>query len=174
MWLANGCHPLSVLLSIAGPAQSVTVHRGADDSGILLLRHTNGIVSNLHLAQGVSLSQPFERYIVFGDDKSAEIENSRKVTFQRGIPFGPNTTSFAPPGIDTGAVTWEAQDGLNTFENKSEFTQGLVGGLEYFFSCVLAGEASEKANLDFARQLAQIHEAAILSDSDTVDLETIT
>ncbi|MDX6346794.1 MAG: hypothetical protein QOF84_1584 [Streptomyces sp.] len=173
MWLANGCHPLSVLLSIAGPARSVTVHRGADDSGILLLRHTNGIVSNLHLAQGVSLSQPFERYIVFGDDRTAEIENSRKVTFQRGIPFGPNTTSFAPPGIDTGAVTWEAQDGLNTFENKSEFTQGLVGGLEYFFSCVLAGEAPEKVNLDFARQLAQIHEAAILSDSDAVDLETM-
>jgi predicted dehydrogenase len=139
MWLANGCHPLSVLLSIAGPVRSVTVHRGADDSGILLLRHTNGIVSNLHLAQGVPLSQPFERYIVFGDDKSVEIANSRKVTLQRGIPFGPNTTSFAPPGTETGAVTWEPQDGLNTLENKSEFTQGLVGGLEYFFSCVLAG-----------------------------------
>ncbi|MDT5070680.1 MAG: hypothetical protein QOK02_6835, partial [Mycobacterium sp.] len=42
-----------------------------------------------------------------------------------------------------------------------------------FFSCVLAGEAPEKVNLDFARQLAQIHEAAILSDSDAVDLETM-
>jgi predicted dehydrogenase len=174
MWLANGCHPLSFLLSVSGPVRSLIVHRGADNSGILVLQHVNGIVSNLHLALGAPLSQPFERYIVFGDGKSAEIENSRKVTFQRGIPFDyGDTASFAPTGVGAGAICWEAQDGLNTLENKSEFTQGLHGGLDYFFSCVLAKSPPTKANLEFARQLAQIHEAAILSNSQPIDLETI-
>jgi predicted dehydrogenase len=172
LWLANGCHPLSLLLSIAGPVADVSVHRGTDDSGVLLLRHRNGVVSNLHLALGAPPSQPFERYIVFGDGKSAEVKNSRQVTFQRGIEFGSEGTSFAPTGVDSGAIRWEPQDSFNTLENKAEFTQGLYGGLAYFFDCVLRGAVPERANLSFARQLAQIHEAAILSDGNSIDLET--
>jgi predicted dehydrogenase len=173
-WLANGCHPLALLLSLSGPVRSLVVHRGPDDSGALVLRHVNGIVSNLHLAFGAPMSQPFERYTVFGDGKTAEIEDSRKVTFQRGIPFNyGSTTSFAPTGIGAGAIRWEAQDGLNSLENQAIIIQGLHGGLDYFFSCVLDKRPPTKANLEFARQLAQIHEAAILSDGQTVELETI-
>lgn len=171
-WLANGCHPLSFLVSVVGPVGEVTVHRGRDDSGVLVLRHVNGILSNLHLALGAPPSQPFERYIVFGDDRSVEVENSHRVRFQRGVPFGPVTTTFAPSGLDTGAVCWEAQDSLSTLECRADMTQGLYGGLAYFFSCVRASRAPTIADLNFARHLAQLHQAAILSDGGPIDVGT--
>jgi predicted dehydrogenase len=169
-WLANGCHPLSFLVSVAGPVHDVTVHRGRDDSGVLVLRHLNGILSNLHLALGAPPSQPFERYVVFGDERSVEIENSHRVLFQRGVPFGPATTTFAPSGLDTGAVCWEAQDSLSTLECRADMTQGLHGGLAHFFSCVRANRAPVTADLHFARHLAQLHQAAIFSNGQPINV----
>jgi predicted dehydrogenase len=174
-WLANGCHPLSFLLTIGGPVSALTVHRGVEDSGILMLRHANGVISNLHLALGAPSSQPFERYSIFGGNSSVEIENTRKLTFQRGIEFSyGRSTTFAPPGFDSGALVWEAQDGLNTLENKPEFTQGLYGGLLNFLESVLSETPPARANLEMAREIATIYEAAILSDGIEVPLHPST
>ncbi|MCU1550431.1 MAG: Gfo/Idh/MocA family oxidoreductase [Glaciihabitans sp.] len=172
-WLANGCHPLSFLLTVGGPVSALTVHRGVEDSGVLVLRHTNGVISNLHLALGGPSSQPFERYSIFGGNASVEIENSRKFTFQRGIEFSyGRSTTFAPPGFDSGALVWQAQDGLNTLENKPEFTQGLYGGLMDFFETVLGNTQTARANLEMAREIATIYEAAILSNGAEVVLDS--
>ncbi|MCW2890470.1 MAG: hypothetical protein JWL58_7332 [Streptosporangiaceae bacterium] len=174
MWLANGCHPVSLLLSLAGPPVGVTTHRAKDDSGAVLIRHDNGVLSNLHLSHGSPFGQPFERYTVFGDQATAEIDNTRRVTFQRGMPFDyGGTTSFAPQGLDSGAIVWEPQDSFNTLENRSEFTQGLYGELRYFLDCVLSKTQPRLANLEFARQIAAIHEAAILSDSNEIEIKDI-
>jgi predicted dehydrogenase len=171
-WLANGCHPVSLLLSLAGPAAGVTVHRGKDDTGAVLIRHQNGVLSNLHLALGAPFGQPFERYTAFGARASAEIDNTRRVTFQRGIPFDyAGTTSFAPEGLDSGAVVWEAQDSLNTLETRSEFTQGLHGELRYFLDHVLEKKQPRLGSLEFARQVAAVHEAALRSDHQEIELK---
>jgi predicted dehydrogenase len=172
MWLANGCHPVSLLLSIAGPAASITVHRADDDAGALIIRHTSGVLSNLHLSHGAPFGQPFERYTAFWDQAVAEIDNVRRVTFQRGIPFRyGETTSFVPDGLASGAIVWEPQDSLNTLENRPEFTQGLYGELHYFLECVLADSRPEFATLEFARQIAAIHEAALVSDNTEIELK---
>jgi predicted dehydrogenase len=170
LWLANGCHPLSFLVTIAGPVRAVTTHRGRDDCGLVMLRHANGIISNLHLALGAAPSQPFERYIVFGEERTVEVENSRRVRFQRGVPFGPDTMTFAPPGLESGAITWEAQDSMSTLECRSDATQGIQDGLDHFLTCVLAERAPEIGTLEFARHLTQLHEAAILSDERPVEI----
>jgi predicted dehydrogenase len=173
LWLANGCHPLSVLVAIAGRVESVTVHRAAFGGGALILKHANGVLSNLHLADGAPSSQPFESYTVYGDDKTITIENSRRVTLQRGIGFGPTTVTYAPEGLDSGAVVWEAQDSLNTYERRSDFTQGLYFELSGFFDCIRTGGTPAFADLAFARHMAEIHEAAILSDHNEINLEEI-
>jgi predicted dehydrogenase len=173
MWLANGCHPVSLLLSIAGPAAGITVHRGIENAGALVIRHENGVLSNLHLSHGAAFGQPFERYTAFGQGATAEIDNVRRLTLQRGIPFEyGETTSFAPEGLGSGAIVWEPQDSLNTLENRSEFTQGLYGELNYFLECVLAGRQPRLANLEFARRIAAIHEAALASDGTEIDLKS--
>lgn len=173
-WLANGCHPVSFLLGIGGEGASVTVHRTPDDAGVLVLRHATGVLSTLHLSFGAPYAQPFERYAVFGDDASVEIDNGRRVVFQRGMPFDyAGMSNFAPSGLDSGAIVWEPQDSLNTLENKSEFTQGLQPELNYFLECVLERRQPTLATLEFARQVAAVHEAAILSNDSAVNLETI-
>jgi predicted dehydrogenase len=171
MWLANGCHPVSLLLSIAGPAAGVTVHRTKDDGGALLIRHHSGMLSNIHLSHGSPFGQPFERYTFFGEHATAEIDNTRRVTFQRGIPFDyGGTTSFAPEGLDSGAIVWEPQDSFNTLENRSEFTQGLYDELRYFLECVLMNVPPPLGHLEFARQVAAVHEAALLSDNQEIEI----
>jgi predicted dehydrogenase len=172
MWLANGCHPVSFLLSIAGPAAGVTVHRSKNDAGAVLIRHESGVLSNLHLAFGARPGQPFERYTVFGERATAEIDNNRRLTLQRGMPFRYGvSTSFAPEGLESGAIVWEPQDSLNTLENRPEFTQGLYGELNYFLECVLAKQPPQLGNLEFARQVTAIHEAAIASQDTEIELE---
>jgi predicted dehydrogenase len=169
-WLANGCHPLSVLLSVAGPAVSVTVHRGPGGAGgACVVAHENGVVSNLHLAQGGAKFQPFERYHFYAGDRAIEIENARRLSYQRGIKFQYATdTSFAPPGTEGGAVVWEAQDGLNTLDNKAVFTQGVWGELDHFCSAILAGKQATEATLEFALNLTRVYEGALLSNGNTV------
>jgi predicted dehydrogenase len=143
LWLANGCHPLSFLVRVAGPGASVTVHRGRESSGVLVLRHRSGTLSNLHLAMGAPYSQPFERYTVHGRATTLTVENSRRVTYQRGTPMDSHTHTFAPTGLGNGAVVWEAQDSMSTFEGRAEVTQGLYGGLAHAAAIVSAGDTIE-------------------------------
>lgn len=171
-WLANGCHPLSVFLEVGGPAASVTTHRGRHGGGALVIEHVNGAVSNLHLAQGAPMFQPFERYTIYANTQSIEIENSRRISYQRGIDFKYATgTSFAPPGLEGGAIVWEAQDGLNTLENKAVFTQGLYGELAHFCEAILNSGPATIGSLGFALQLTRVYEAALLSDGGTIEIK---
>lgn len=171
-WLVDGCHPVALLLTLGGDPTSVTVHRGIEDSGVLVIRHTNGAISNLHLAHGSPSFQPIERYVAFGGTESVEIENSRKVKYQRGINFNyANGTSFAPEGVDSGAIVWEAQDGMNTLENKAVVTQGMYGELNYFAECVLNNTVATRSNLEFARKVMQVFEAGILSDGNEIKIQ---
>jgi hypothetical protein len=170
-WLANGCHPLSVFLEIGGPAARVTTHRGRNEGGALIIEHVSGAIGNLHLAQGAPMYQPFERYTIFAQGQSVEIENSRRISYQRGIAFQYSTgTSFAPPGLEGGAIVWEAQDGLNTLENKAVFTQGLYGELEHFCQAILDDRPARIGTLEFALHLTRVYEAALLSDGGAVDI----
>jgi hypothetical protein len=141
------------------------------DGGTCVLDFTSGAIGTLHLADGDSASQPFERYTFFGTGRHVSIENGRRVTFQRGIPYDYRTTkSFAPRGRDSGAVTWEAQDSLATLDASSLFTQGFVPELEYFCSCSQRRIAPEHATLEFAQHVLDVYEAALISDRTPVDI----
>ena len=172
-WLANGCHPLSALIALSGPVETVTVHRARHGGAAVILQHRAGAMSTLQLAKGVPMSQPFERYLVAAGEHSIEIENARRLVYQRGIPFAyGNATSFISDELDRGAVVWEAQDGLNTLENKAVFTQGLFGGLSAFCSAVLDGTPPAAGTLEFALELTRVWEAVHLSDGQPVPVES--
>ena len=168
-WLGNGCHPLSFLLAVGGPVKTVRVHRGAHGGGAGVLEFTSGALGNLHLAEGGNSTQPLERYTIFGKNCHLVIENSSRVTFQRGIPFAyGQTTSYAPAGLESGAVVWEPQNMLGTLENMALFTQGMYGELRYFCDQVLAGQPATRGSLEFALQVMRVYEAALLSDGRCV------
>ena len=136
-WLSNGCHPLALMLELGGTVEAVTTHRSRHDGGAVILHYDSGAIGNLHLPKGAPNTQPCERYLVAAGEHSIEIENSRRVIYQRGIDFSyTHGTSFAQGDTNTGAVVWEAQDGLNPPETMSVVTQGISARLDHFIGSV--------------------------------------
>jgi len=174
LWLIDGCHPLSFLADVGGPAATVAVHRAARGGGACVVTFADGVVGTLHLAEGAPRSQPFERYALFADASTIEIDNGATVTYQRGIPFEyARTHSFAPPGIDGGAVVWSAQNTLNTLENHPLFVQGVYGSLAHFCDAVLRRVPAVRGTLELAARVTALYEAAMLSDGSAVPVEAV-
>jgi predicted dehydrogenase len=170
-WLANGCHPLSLMIAVGGSASAVTVHRAKNGGGVCVLEFANGALGNFHLANGGSNSQPLERYSFFGNGCHMVIDNGLKVMLQRGIPFQyGKTTSYVPEGIDSGAVVWEPQNCSATLENKALFTQGMYDEMRYFCDQVMTGKPAEKGCLEFALEVMKVYEAALLSEGNRIDI----
>jgi predicted dehydrogenase len=164
-WFADGCHPLALLTAVAGPACSIQTIRGKRGGGTCVIEFASGAIGNLHLADEVPLSQPFERYAAFGQGFSVTIDNSTRVVYQRGVEFEYGiSTSFAPPGLSGGATVWEAQNSLNTLENKAEVVQGLLGSMKTFCECIQHGRLPSTGSLDHALETMELVEAAVKSD----------
>lgn len=170
-WLGNGCHPLSFMLAVGGQVNAVSVHRGAHGGGVCVLEYASGAIGTLHLAEGGNSTQPLERYSVFGQDCQLVIDNSSRVSLQRGIPFAyGQTTSHVPEGTESGAVVWEPQNMLGTLENMALFTQGMYAEMRYFCEQVLAGQPAIKGSLEFALEVMRVYEAALLSVGERVSI----
>ncbi|MBC8235546.1 Gfo/Idh/MocA family oxidoreductase [bacterium] len=171
-WLSNGCHPLSLMIVVGGSVSAVTVHRAQNGGGICVLEFANGVLGNFHLASGGNKSQPLERYSFFGNDCHMVIDNSLRVTLQRGVPFQyEKTTSYVPEGVDSGAVVWEPQNCQATLENKALFTQGMYNEMRYFCDRIMAGQPAERGSLEFAYEVMKVYEAALVSNGDKVELK---
>lgn len=169
MWLANGCHPLSLMLAAGGPVHSVATHRGRHGGGACILEFESGALGNLHLADGAPGSQPSEHYVFYGAGCSVAIENCSRVVFQRGIPFRYGVTdTYAPEGFDHGALVWEPQNNLATLDSKALFTQGIVGEMRHFCDCILEGRPASQGTLELALDVMRVYEAALLSTGDRV------
>lgn len=163
-WLSNGCHPLAFMLAIGGPVAAVTVHHGRTDDSVVILEFAGGFVGTLHGAMGVGNSQPAEIFTVYAQHATLTVDNSSSITFQRGVPFVYRTsTTYAPPGLDHGAVVWTPQNCLATLENNPLFTQGMYGSLSAFCDQALGAPRLRDGSLEFARDLMAVYEAALLS-----------
>jgi predicted dehydrogenase len=168
-WLGNGCHPLSLMMAAGGPVSAVTVHRGANGGGACILEFAGGAIGNLHLADGTP--RQTERYAFYAKGCEVTIDNNWRVTLQRGIPFEyGKTTAYAPDGLEHGAIVWEPQNCLATLENKALFTQGFYDEMRYFCDCVLEAKPARRGDLEFALQVMQVYEAALLSDGRRVPI----
>jgi predicted dehydrogenase len=67
-WLANGCHPLALLVAVAGPIAAITIQRNSLDDSVCILDFRNGALGNLHGTRSAARSQPSERYTFFGNN----------------------------------------------------------------------------------------------------------
>lgn len=166
-WLGNGCHPLSAMVELAGPAAGVTTLRSTGGGGACLIEFAGGAFGNLHFAVG--MRGPNERYTLLAENAEIVIENSRKVNWHRGVPFDySRSTSYAPAGLDHGSVVWEPGSMLSTLENKALFSQGIYDELMAFCRAALEGTPPATGTLEFAISVQKVYEAALLSDGQRV------
>jgi predicted dehydrogenase len=168
-WLANGVHPLSLLLRAGGPVEAVYFHRGANGGGAVVLEFRSGVTGIMHLWAWTGYAAASERYSFVGQKGAVIIDNSTRVSLHRGIEFSyGRTTSFAQDGTDSGSVVWETQNRHATLENGGLFVQGMFDELAYFCDHALAGRQSEIGSLDFAHEIMKVYEAVLHSQGDRV------
>lgn len=172
-WLTNGCHPLSAMLALGGDVSSVRTVRGPGEQahGAVHMQYKSGAIGTLYLAGGSPNGRPVERYELLGDRRAITIEDSVKVSYDRGIPFDyASQRDFTSPGTDTGSVVWAVEHRLATLENMSLFVQGIVDELLDFCTCAVGGGTTPLCDLRFALQVMRIYEAALLSTGDPVQI----
>ena len=171
-WLANGCHPLSLMLAVGGDVAAVITHRGKHGGGALILEFASGAIGTFQLADGTPGYNPGERYSFCASGVRIDIDNGRRVTLHRGIPFDyARQTTFAPPGTDSGSIVWEPQNCLGTLENSPLFTQGFVGSMAHFCESILEQKPATRGTLEFAAAVMAVYEAALRSDGDRVAID---
>lgn len=171
-WLGNGCHPLSLMISLGGPVKRVTTLRAGKPGGACVLEFEDGALGTLVLAAGAPTSQPVEEYRIFCKGGMISIEDTEKVAFQRGVPleYG-KSASFAPDGLNHGALVWQAQHMLATLENMALFTQGMYASLKSFCDAVLSGRpVTGSGSLEHALMVMKVYEAALVSDGQAVEI----
>jgi predicted dehydrogenase len=172
-WLANGVHPLSLLVAVGGPVAAVSTHRATSGGGACVFEFKSGAIGNLHLAEGAGITQPVERYHFFAKGGWVAIENCSRVIYQRGISFDyARSASFCPSGLESGAVVWEAQNTLASLENRALFTQGMYGEMKHFCDCILEGKPASRGALELALEVMKVYEAALLSNGERVPVES--
>lgn len=175
-WLANGCHPLSLMLALGGRVTEVTTLLGPGEQavGVVYLQFANGASGVIHLAGGSPAGYAGERYELFGEGRAISIENSTHLAYHRGIPFDYRSqTDFTAPGLDSGSVVWETNHCLATLENKAIFVQGIYDELKDFFDAVLEERPPRIGTLEFALHVMQVYEAGLLSDGQPVSIEEV-
>jgi predicted dehydrogenase len=170
-WLNNGCHPLSLMIEVAGDVESVRTVVGPGDAavGSVNLTFAGGAVGTFFLAGGAPHGYPIERYDLIGEGRSITIDNSARVSFHRGIPFDyTRQTDFTGPGTETGSVVWEAEHRLATQENSGLFVQGMFFELSDFCGAILDHHPLRSGDLPFALQVMRVYEAGLRSTGDVV------
>lgn len=175
-WLANGCHPLSLMLALGGRVNEVTALLGPGEQavGVVFLRFANGASGVLHLAGGSPPGHAGERYELYGEGRAISIENSTHLAYHRGIPFDYRSQrDFTAPGLDSGSVVWETNHCLATLENKAIFVQGIYDELADFCGAVLEQRQPKFGTLEFALQVMQVYEAGLLSEGRPVAIEEV-
>ena len=175
-WLANGCHPLSLMLELGGRVAAVRTLRGPEVEavGSVHLEFTSGAVGTFFLAGGAPSGYPLERYEFFGDRHSVTIEDSVRVSYHRPAPFDyARQRDFTAAGTETGTVVWQAEHRLATLENTALFVQGIFNELLEFCDAVLEGRGVRTGDLRFALHLMRIYEAALHSDGDVVQVSGV-
>jgi predicted dehydrogenase len=172
-WLAGGCHPLSAMLQLAGPAEALLTLRDPNGpGGTVWFQFASGATGVLHAIAGASSGFVRERYELYGDARSIVIDDCTRVILRRGIPFDYETTrDYTSNEAETGDAVWEPRHSLATLENKALFVQGIFDELLDFCEAILESRPLRTANLEFTLHLMRVYEASLLSEGELVSVE---
>lgn len=169
------CHPVSLLLFLAGMPNALSFERNCRGGGVVTFCYSNGSVASLLLTEGMSHNGGMERTMIISKENPMHVtvENNIKVTLHRnppGIRYGQTPSYFlGDPG--TVSAVWEPEFSLGNLYNKGLFLLGYYGEIHEFVSAVMEKRELKKCHLDHAWQATRILEAFKSGPGKTISLE---
>jgi predicted dehydrogenase len=163
-FLDHICHPMSLLLMLAGRPRTLSFERAKTGAGVLTFTFASGAVASLALTWGRGFQSGFEQTTIVGQrGHHVVVENNTRVTFRKDSPvptgegYGTQPSMFhGAPGEAT--TIWEPEFSLGQLYNKALFLLGYWGEINEFATAVLEKRAPAKATLDDAFAVTRVFE----------------
>ncbi len=161
-FLDHLCHPASLLVYLAGPAESLLYQRSQQGAAAVLVRFGGGAIGSLLLSAGQPRTAPLERTEVIGEGESAVAENNVRVWHYRkgdNLQSGYGRTTDYFGEVVEPVHYWEPEFSLGQLYNKGLFLLGYYGELAEFVRAVQERRRVCKGHLDDAVHITRWFEA---------------
>ena len=175
-FLDHLCHPMSLLVYLAGMPSTLFYERSSSGAGAAMFRYESGLVASLAFTCGASLEGGMEQTTIVSDrGRHIDVENNIRVTLHRtpppmpGTGYGSNPSFFAGTPDQTSS-TWEPEFSLGQLYNKGLFLLGYWGEVNEFARSILENRPPAKGTLEQARQVTRVFEAFADGPGKTIAL----
>ena len=163
-FLDHLCHPVSLMLLLAGMPERMRYARAADGGGVAVFSYPSGAVTSMALLPsnaGHWMNGGMERTLLASDKgRGITIENNFRVTYHRRPPdigYG-DAPDFYHGSPDEANAVWEPEFSLGQLYNKGLFLLGYYGEIREFVHAILENRPPAKATLADARDATRIFE----------------
>ena len=161
-FLDHLCHPMSLLVYLAGLPRTLFYQRAPSGAGVATFSFESGLVATLQLTQGASRNGGMERTLIIGEnDHHIVVENNHRVSYHRTPQvwqYG-GETNFFRGTPDQATAVWEPEFSLGQLYNKGLFLLGYYGEVNEFARAVLEKRRPSKCTLEDAWKVTRIFEA---------------
>jgi len=160
-FLDHLCHPVSLLLFLAGMPETLSHERSASGAGAATFTFASGMVACLHFTGGASTNGGMERTLIVSDaGRHIVVQNNVRVSLHRhpGTAYGA-TPSYYLGAPEESTAVWEPEFSLGQLYNKGLFLLGYYGEVNEFARSILEGRPPAKGTLEQAWQATRIFEA---------------
>ncbi|MCK4373814.1 MAG: hypothetical protein KAX19_00755, partial [Candidatus Brocadiae bacterium] len=160
-FLDHICHPISLLVYLAGMPKTLYYERSAGGAGLATFSFESGGIASVALTCGASLNGGMERTLIVSEHgRHITVENNLRVTLHRSPPLGyGDAPSFYTGTVEDVSAVWEPEFSLGQLYNKGLFLLGYYGEVDEFARAILEGRAPSKGTLEQAWQVTRIFEA---------------
>ena len=160
-FLDHLCHPVSLLLMLAGMPDRMYYERAASGAGSVLFGYTSGATATLSLTHGAARNGGMERTMLISDrGRHIIVENNTRLSYNMDPPdhaYGasPNYFTGEPGGVSS---VWEPEFSLGQLYNKALFILGYYNEINDFCNAALNGGTISNGTLEQAWQITHIFE----------------
>jgi len=161
-FLDHLCHPVSLLLFLAGMPKTLWYARSASGAGMATFGYGGDLVASLAFTSGASSNGGMERTVIVSErGRHIVVDNNVRVSLHRTPPdlgYGTSPSYYRGTPEQTTA-TWEPEFSLGQPYNKGLFLLGYYGEIDELCRSIQDSRAPRKGTLEHARQATRIFEA---------------
>lgn len=162
-FLDHLCHPVSLLLAIAGQPASLYYTRAHNSAATAIFEYTAGHIATLLLTAGQSGEGALESTLIVGSDGwHVEVQNNLRIYYygNRGPDrgYGVSPSYYVKDPGDAPSF-WEPEFSLGQLHNKGLFLLGYFGELEHFVACALCDQPVTRGDLAMGIAATRVFEA---------------